>query len=317
MPEIRVFARPDRDQLTELVNAHIAAVVPGWSLPVSALLAQFEREPAQYVVDPWVIDRTTIVAVDRDRVVAAAHLKRYGTDERVMPDYHDAGEVAWLVAWPRKLDAAHALARACTDRLDAWGVARQWADGSLPTPATYGIPGAWPHVRAVIEAAGFSDAEGRSETLLAGPLEQVPEPGGPPIPGLSVRREVDNLAVRFTAVLDDQVVGYVNVHDDLTRGGTVSRLSGWAELREQFVEPAYRRRDVGTWLLCHAVDWLRLGGSRRVLATWAEELGGESLAFLSRFGWRKIGDTRLGWRRPAVPAVDRRGVEPPTASEGW
>jgi GNAT superfamily N-acetyltransferase len=298
MPEIRVFARPDRDQLTELVNAHIAAVVPGWSLPVSALLAQFEREPAQYVVDPWVVDRTTLVAVERDRIVGGAHLKRYGTDDRVMPDYHDAGEIAWLVAWPRKVEAAHALARACTDRLDAWGVTRQWADGGLPTPATYGIPDAWPHVRHVVEAAGFSDAGGRTETLLAGPLDRVPDPGPPPVPGLVVRREVDNLAVRFTGVLDGEVVGYVNVHDDLTRGGTVLRLSGWAELREHFVEPEYRRRGVGTWLLCHAVAWLRLGGSRHILACWAEELGPGPLAFVSRFGWQEIVRMRRGWRRP-------------------
>ena len=298
MPEIRVFARPDRDQLAELVNAHVAAVVPGWSLPVSALLAQFEREPAQYVVDPWVIDRTTLVAVERDRVVAGAHLKRYGTDDRVMPDYHDAGEIAWLVAWPRKLEAGHALARACTDRLDAWGVRRQWADGGLPTPATYGIPEAWPHVRKVIEGAGFSDAAGRTETLLAGPLDRVPHPGPPPVSGLTLRREVDNLAVRFTGVLGGDVVGYVNVHDDLTRGGAVSRLSGWAQLREQFVEPEYRRRGVGTWLLCHAVAWLRLGGSERILAGWAEELGGGALAFVSRFGWQEIGRTRRRWSRP-------------------
>jgi hypothetical protein len=154
MPVIRTFIRPDRDQLTELVNVHIAAVVPGWALPVSALLAQFEREPAQYVVDPWVIDRTTLVAIERDRVVAGAHLKRYAADARVSPDYYGAGEVAWLLAWPRQHDAALALAHACTAKLDEWEVRRQWADGALPTPATFGIPAAWPHVRTVIEAAG-------------------------------------------------------------------------------------------------------------------------------------------------------------------
>ena len=302
MPEIRVFARPDRDQLAELVNTHVAAVVPGWSLPVSALLAQFEREPAQYVVDPWVVDRTTIVAVQRDRVVAGAHLKRYGTDGRVMPDYHDAGEIAWLVAWPAKLDAAHALARACTAQLEAWGVARQWADGGLPTPATFGIPDSWPHVREVIEAAGFSDADGRTETLLAGRLDRVPDPGPPPIAGLTLRREVDNLSVRFTAAFDERTVGYVNVRDDLTRGGTLSRLSRWALLREQFVEPEYRRRGIGTWLLCHAVAWARLGGSDRILTTWAEEEGPGALAFVSRFGWEEIAHVRRGWRR----AVARR-----------
>lgn len=298
MPVIRTFIRPDRDQLTELVNVHIAAVVPGWALPVSALLAQFEREPAQYVVDPWVIDRTTLVAIERDRVVAGAHLKRYATDARVSPDYYGAGEVAWLLAWPRRHDAALALAHACTAKLDEWEVRRQWVDGALPTPATFGIPAAWPHVRTAIEAAGFSDDKGRTEILLAGSLDTVPVPDEPPLQGLTVRREVDNLAVRFSAVLDGHVIGYVDVHDDLTRGGTLSCLMGWAQLREQFVEPAYRRRGVGTWLVRHAVSWLRLGGATRVLANWAEELDAGSLTFLQQFGWQEIGTTRRGWRRP-------------------
>lgn len=306
MPEIRTFTRSDRDQLTELVNVHVAAVVPGWALPVSALLAQFEREPAQYVVDPWVVDRTTLVAIERDRVVAGAHLKRYGTDMRISPDYYGAGEIAWLVGWPRKIEAALALAEACTAMLDEWGVRRQWADGSLPTPATYGIPTAWPHVRGVIEAAGFSDEDGRTEVLLAGGLDAVADPGEPPLQGLRVRREVDNVAVRFSAVRDDEVVGYVNVHDDLTRGGTLSCLRRWADLREQFVKPEHRRRGIGTWLVRHTVSWLRLGGTERILATWAEELDPGALAFLQQFGWREIGRTRRGWRRPTkeddVPA---------------
>ena len=108
--------------------------------------------------------------------------------------------------------------------------------------------------------------------------------------------------MRFTAVLGGDVVGYVNVHDDLTRGGTVSRLGGWAELREQFVEPEHRRLGVGTWLLCHAVAWVRLGRGDRILATWAEEDGPGALAFVTRFGWREIARLRRGWSR----AVRRR-----------
>ena len=306
MPVIRTFMRPDRDQLTELVNVHIAAVVPAWALPVSALLAQIEREPAQYVVDPWVIDRTTLVAIERDRVVAGAHLKRYAADGRVSPDYYGAGEVAWLVAWPRRQEAALALAHACAAKLDEWEVRRQWADGALPTPATFGIPSAWPHVRTVLEAAGFSDDEGRTEMLLARDLEALADPAEPPLEGLTVRREVDNLTVRFSAVLGDQIIGYVNVHDDLTRGGTLSCLRGWAQLHEQFVEAPYRRRGVGTWLVRHAAAWLRLGGATRILASWAEELDAGSLAFLRQLGWQEIGTARRGWRRPTkadgVPA---------------
>jgi hypothetical protein len=144
--EIRAFHRRDRDQLTELVNAHIGAVVPGWAVSVSVLLAQLEREPAQYVVDPWVVERTALVALERHRVVAGAYVKRYASDSRVSPDYDGAGEIAWLVCLPTKLHARAALAVACVQQLEDWNVTRQWADGSLPTPATFGVSDAWPHV---------------------------------------------------------------------------------------------------------------------------------------------------------------------------
>lgn len=62
-----VEVRPDREQLARLVNAHIGAVVPGWTVPTSTLLAQLEREPQEYVVDPWVTERATFVAIERDR----------------------------------------------------------------------------------------------------------------------------------------------------------------------------------------------------------------------------------------------------------
>ena len=45
--EIRAFERRDREQLTELVNAHVDAVVPGRSVSVNAVLSQLEREPGR------------------------------------------------------------------------------------------------------------------------------------------------------------------------------------------------------------------------------------------------------------------------------
>ena len=76
--EIRPFQRSDREQLTALVNAHAAAVVPGASVSVNAVLSRLEREPGEYVVDPWVVERTTFAAEQERRIVAAAHLQRYG-----------------------------------------------------------------------------------------------------------------------------------------------------------------------------------------------------------------------------------------------
>ncbi len=304
MHEVRPFTRADRDQLTELVNTHIAAVVPGWSVSTAAVLAQLERDPSQYVVDPWVVERLTVVAVCRDRIAAAAHLKRYGTDERVMPDYHNAGEISWLVCWPHKIEAGHDLARACTAQLDRWAVRRQYAEGDLPTPATYGVPDAWPHVADVLHTAGFSDTHGRTGYQFAGALDSVPVPGPAPIEGLTVGREVGNLTTRFAAALGDEVVGYIHVRDDLTRGGTLSRLLRWAEVWEWFVEPAYRRRGIATWLGRHAVDWLRLGGAERILLPADDELLAEGLrALIETFGWREIGTSRRAWRREPGSAV--------------
>src|SRR5919204_3933687 len=98
--EVRPFRRSDREQLTGLVSAHAAAVVPGVSVSVNTVLSQLEREPGEFIVDPWVSDRETLVAEQRGRVVAAAHLLRYGSDERVRESYRDAAEIRWFVFWP-------------------------------------------------------------------------------------------------------------------------------------------------------------------------------------------------------------------------
>ena len=50
--------RPIREQLTKLVNAHAAAVVP---VSVHTVLSQLEREPGEFIVDPWVRQRATLV----------------------------------------------------------------------------------------------------------------------------------------------------------------------------------------------------------------------------------------------------------------
>ncbi|MGH2672930.1 MAG: GNAT family N-acetyltransferase, partial [Actinomycetota bacterium] len=158
--EVRPFRRDDREQVTALVNAHVQAVVPGVSLSVNAVMSQLEREPGEFIVDPWVAERATLVAVERDRVVAAAHLHRYSAHDHVGESYRDAGEIKWLLCWrdaPFWPDtgAGDALARACVSHLEKWGVSRLYADGALPVPGVYGVPDAWPHVQAIYERAGF------------------------------------------------------------------------------------------------------------------------------------------------------------------
>jgi len=310
--EVRPFRRSDRDQLTQLVNAHAAAVVPGVSASVSSVLASLERRPGEFIVDPWVSERVTLVAEQADRVAAAAHLLRYFPDERAGRAARNTGEINWLLFWPDAPDAnqywpdatpaAEALMTACIAQLQDWGVT-QHADGELPVPGVYGVPEQWPHVSALYERAGFRH-EGHTEIVYLARLADLPRPADLPVAGLSVRRRVGMNGTRLSAVLsDDEVIGYieVEVYDD---GERLSRRGGLADVGNLRVAEPYRRRGVGSWLLSQAADWLSLAGVDRLLDyAWLEgtDPGGidyaDQRAFLAAVGFRELARTRRGWAR--------------------
>src|ERR1700760_4076347 len=131
---VRPFRRSDRDQLTQLVNAHAEAVVPGMSASVNTVLSSLERRPGEFIEDPWVSERVTLVAEQAGRVAAAAHLLRYFPDERAGASARDVGEIHWLLFWPHApagnlcwpdaAEAASVLMAACIRRLEDWGVTR-------------------------------------------------------------------------------------------------------------------------------------------------------------------------------------------------
>jgi GNAT superfamily N-acetyltransferase len=297
---IRPFQRSDREQVTDLVNAHIGATLPGVSVSVNAVMSQLEREPNEAIVDPWVSERATLVAIERERVVAAAHLLRYAAEERVSESYRNLGEIRWLACVPQNDAAGDALVAACTDQLSAWQVSRQAADVSFPCPCCYGVPDCWPHLKALFERGGFRH-EGRTEVILAADVTALPAVTDAPLAGLTSRREMGGPAganTRFSAWLDDELVGFVDFLTDLTHGGTLSRLAGWGEIDSLYVEEAYRRRGVATWLIAHAADWLRLGHADRLIAyCWPEQT--DVLAFATGAGWRELLRTERGWIRAA------------------
>lgn len=246
---VRPFRRADREQLTELVNAHVQAVVPGVSVSVNTVMSQLEREPGEFIVDPWVTERVTLVAEQRRRVVAAAHLLRYAADQAVGESYRDTAEIRWLVCWPEATywpDAAHAgeaLMAACLAQLGRWGAARWAADGALPAPGVYGVPEQWPHVRALYEEAGF-EHDGPTEVVLLAVVDELPRPSEAPLEGLAVRRTVGVNGTRLSACLGDEVVGYIEVDTNVGESGRLIRLCGWADVGNLHVDAAYRRRGV-------------------------------------------------------------------------
>ncbi|MBG0564168.1 GNAT family N-acetyltransferase [Actinoplanes aureus] len=280
--QIRPFLRSDREQVTSLVNAHVAAVVPGVSLSVQALLSQLEREPGEFIVDRWVRDRVTLVAEQRGRVVAAAHLLRYADDENTGAEYRNAGEIRWLLCWPDApywpdaAEAGQALAVACHAQLTRWGVTRRYADGALPVPGVYGVPEQWPHVRAIYESIGFR-AGGRTEIVLVADVGRLRRPAAP-VPGLVTRRTLGINGTRLTASLSSQDVGFIEVDTNLDSGPRVSRVGAWADIGNLWIAPDHRGRGIGAWLVGQAAGWLDLGGATRLLS-YADEDEKDFMAF--------------------------------------
>jgi GNAT superfamily N-acetyltransferase len=291
--EIRPFRRDDREQLTGLVNAHVAAVIPGITVSVNAVMSQLEREPGEPLVDPWVVERRTLVAVQPDGVVAAAHLHRYSEDRDVGPDFRNAGSIHWLVFGHGRDEAADALMRECLAVLDGWGVRVQWAAGELPSVATYGVPATWPHVRELYLRSGFVH-DGHLELIFVIEVDRLPATTAPPIEGLTVARSLGAQGTRFSAMLDGERVGFIEV--ELRTSDVRSRQFGWADIGNLWVTEAQRRRGVATWLLGIAADWLRLGGVERLLTyAWPSEVN--ELAFIEHHGFRELVRTERGWTR--------------------
>lgn len=286
---IRPFVRGDREQVTALVNAHIAAVVPGVSVSVQALLSQLEREHGEFIVDHWVRERTTLVAEQRGRIVAAAHLLRYADDDQTGEKYRNAGEIRWLVCWPNapywpdSAEAGDTLAVACHAQFQRWGVGRRLADGALPAPGVYGVPEQWPHIRAIYERIGFRHG-GRTEVVLLARVDELARPAAP-VADLATRRTVGINGTRITAVLGATELGYIEVDTNLDGGPRVSRVGNWADVGNLWVEPAHRRTGIGRWLVGQAATWLELGGVARLLDYADAEKDEAYAAFLAAVGF--------------------------------
>jgi len=310
--QVRPFRRADRDQLTQLVNAHAEAVVPGMSVSVNTVLSSLERQPGEFIVDPWVSERVTLVAEQRNRVAAAAHLLRYYPDDRAGASARGAGEIRWLLYWPLApagnpfwpdvTGSAEALIAACAGIFGRWGVTRQHADGELPVPGVYGVPEQWPHIAALYRRAGFTHT-GHTEVVYLAQVKDLPSADAPPLAGLAVRRSVGINGCRFSAVLGEEVIGYIET-EVLDEGERMSRHGGWADVGNLHVASPYRRRGVGSWLLGQAADWLRLAGTSRLLNyAWLEgtDPGGlnydDYRAFLPAVGFRELTRTARGWTR--------------------
>ncbi|MFD8362023.1 GNAT family N-acetyltransferase [Streptomyces hygroscopicus] len=297
MPAVRLFRREDRDQLTELINAHAAAVVPGVSVSVNTVLSRLERRPDEFVTDPWVRERMTLVAEHRRCVVAAAHLLRYRDEAGVGADYRDAGAIDWFVCRPSTAllpqagKAADLLMSAGLAQFARWNVRTRYGDGALPVPGVYGLPRAWPHIRAAYQRAGFRHT-GDTEVLFLARVEDLPRRQSRS--GVTIERTVGECGTRFTACAGRQAVGFIEVDTAVARPERLARTEALAELADLHIDSARQGEGWERLLLAHAADWLRLCGADRLLAYACADDGAETEQLLG-LGFRELTRTDRGW----------------------
>ncbi|MEU3890349.1 N-acetyltransferase [Streptomyces sp. NPDC029041] len=296
-PQVRPFRRTDREQLTDLVNLHVAAVVPGVSVSVNTVLGDLERQPGEFITDPWVAERTTLVAEQREHVVAAAHLLRYRADAEVGAHYRDAAEINWFVhrpaasLWPEADLAADLLMRACLAQFVRWNPRVRYADGSLPAPLVYGLPRNWPHIRALYERAGFRHT-GDTEVILIARVADLP--AAEPRPGVAAERTPGECGTRFTARAMGKSLGFIEIDTALARPERHARAAGVADIGNLHIDPEQDGTGLEHWLLARAADWLRLCGVDRLVAC---ESAADSapLALLTGAGFSELTRTDRGW----------------------
>jgi len=313
MAQIELFQPAHLPQMQALVNAHLSTLAPGWALPEQYIASRLQRDPGEFIVDLWVTARVTLCAIERQRVVAAAHLLRYGSGVEVNGAYRNAGEIAWFLAWPDASQAATALLEAANRQFGRWEISTAWAwQGALPASVFAGVPDVWPHIAAALATAGYRpdrDAA-REEAVYGGRLDQIPPPADPPIAGMTIRRSTGLFGTRFTAAIDGQDAGYCDCVSDLTEGGALPALHGWAELAELEVRESWRNRGIGAWLVQQAAAWLRLGGCDRIiLAVAAEDEAAGAGRFYERHGWRALVRLQRGWMLATRTSPEQEGSD--------
>jgi GNAT superfamily N-acetyltransferase len=299
MTHVELFQPTHLPQVQALVNAHLSTLVPGWGLPEAFIASRLQRNPGEYIVDPWITARVTLCALDREQVVAIGHLLRYGSGIEVDTSYHNVGEIAWFLARPDESIAAAALLAAIHDQFSAWGVptATAW-QGGLPASPFAGLPDVWPHIAVALMAAGYHPDPNiaSQEAAYAGRLDLIAAPTSPPLADLRLQRTTGRFGTRFTALIDELKIGYCECISDLSEAGALPALRGWGELAELEVGEPWRSRGIGAWLVQHAAAWLQLGGCDRIVLTVAAENEAAGAGrFYQRCGWRPLARLQRGW----------------------
>ena len=293
MIEIEDLRDEHLEQVRYLINCHLDAVIPGWGLPTEYIAARLQTNPEEDVVDPWVAERRSLVALSKDRVCAAAHMLRYGADTPVEPK----GEICWLLALAEEPESARTVFTAAVELLQSWDIEIDGIGVALPTPVICGVSEAWPHLIDLFEEQGFAPQADTQIILYGGTLNQIPPPGEAPVDGVALNRKLGRDSCRFAARVNGERSARFECNADLTQGGRLPALNGWGELYDIGVKPEWSTNDMDTWVVRHAVQWLRLGGCDRGLMNVSIKDAAWGDRFFADLGWERLASPVTWWEK--------------------
>ena len=296
---VRPYRRSDRDQLTTLVNLHVATVLPGVELSTNVVLGQLEREPDERITDPWVAQRHCFVVEENEAVVGAALVHRYADDDRVPSDQQTMADIRWLVFQPSSTEAGRLLLDAVVAEARTWQTTRIGIDGTLPAPGCYGIPDSWPHVRRLLVEAGFEGPE-RTELVLAASCEQL---RGHRLDGTKAARSVGDLGTRIdiqpagdSREAESGSLGWIEVCSPGSALGRSAKAASWADVGNLFWAQDESAETIMPALFTAAAEWLLLGGVDRIIDYYAPDVHPpEYLAVLHRLGFSHLATNERVW----------------------
>ncbi len=227
-------------------------------------------------------------------IAAAALLYRFRAGKDVSESYCGTGEIRWLVCSADAVEEGARLLEATLERMRDWGVRSVGADCTLPALACYGIPDVLPHLRSLLQGAGFTEPT-RKELVLAATCEALTTQV---VDGLEISRTLGLLGTRFTVSRNRTELGFIEVCDEPAEMARSSAARRWADIGNLVVENEADAANVVPALLSACAEWMRLGGVERLIAYWADDVDpAERLAQLKLAGFQELVSNERGFTR--------------------
>jgi GNAT superfamily N-acetyltransferase len=239
--------------LTPLVNDHIRSVPPGWTLSdaqAAATVADAAKLWRVHYPGAPARDTSTVCVIDRGQLVGAAQWSwaRGAAPSEGSGEDGDA-VIEWIVSLPQHTAGTAALLGEVVRRLRSNGCRRVSTGRFAFGIGWLGIPTSWPHITGALARAGFSVQE--RWRLFTGSTD-VPTIRAPAATGAMRLRWTPNdasLEWDLTLSNDEGLVGECDAWGAPPHLACCNGYCDWVTIEWLGVEPRFRMRGIGRWLL--------------------------------------------------------------------